>query len=52
VNERAEGSRSRAYRTLQLRDLKAGSYLIEVRLRGPGGSAEVRRRGFRIVKPK
>jgi GWxTD domain-containing protein len=52
VNERAEGSRIRAYRTLQLRGLKAGSYLIEVRLRGPGGSDEVRRRGFRVVKPK
>ena len=52
VNERAAGDMIRAYRTLQLRDLKAGSYLIEVRVRGPGGSEDVRRRGFQVVKPK
>ena len=26
--------------------------VIEVRLKGPGGEDEVRRRGFRVVKPK
>jgi GWxTD domain-containing protein len=52
VDERAAGSVIRAYRTLQLRDLKAGSYMIEVRVRGPGGSEDVRRRAFQVVKPK
>jgi GWxTD domain-containing protein len=52
VDERAGGTVIRAYRTLQLRDLKAGSYMIEVRVRGPGGSADVRRRAFQVVKPK
>ena len=52
VDERAAGPVIRAYRTLQLRDLKAGSYMIEVRVRGPGGSEDVRRRAFQVVKPK
>jgi GWxTD domain-containing protein len=52
VDERAAGPVIRAYRTLQLRDLKAGSYMIEVRVRGPGESEDVRRRAFLVVKPK
>jgi GWxTD domain-containing protein len=52
VDERAAGSVIRAYRTLQLRDLKAGNYMIEVRVRGPGGNEDVRRRAFQVVKPK
>ncbi len=52
VDERAAGTVIRAYRTLRLRDLKAGSYMIEVRVRGPGGSEDVRRRAFQVVKPK
>jgi hypothetical protein len=52
VDERAAGTVIRAHRTLQLRDLKAGSYLVEVRVRGPGGSEDVRRRAFRVVKPR
>jgi len=52
VDERAGGPVIRAYRTLQLRDLKAGSYMIEVRVRGPGGSEDVRRRAFQVVKPR
>jgi hypothetical protein len=52
VDERAGGPVIRAYRTLQLRDLKAGSYMIEVRVRGPGGREDVRRRAFQVVKPK
>ena len=52
VDERAGGPVIRAYRTLQLRDLKAGSYMIEVRVRGPGGSEDVRRRAFQVVNPK
>jgi GWxTD domain-containing protein len=52
VDERATGPVIRAYRTLQLRDLKAGGYMIEVRVRGPGGSEDVRRRAFQVVKPK
>jgi GWxTD domain-containing protein len=52
VEERAAGTVIRAYRTLQLRDLKAGSYMIDVRVRGPGASNDVRRRSFKVVKPK
>jgi GWxTD domain-containing protein len=52
VTERAEGPFIRSYRTLRLRDLKAGSYMIEVRVRGPAGSEDVRRRAFQVVKPK
>ncbi len=52
VDERAAGSVIRAYRTLQLRDLKAGRYMIEVRVRGPGGTDDVRRRAFQVVKAK
>jgi GWxTD domain-containing protein len=52
VDERAGGPVIRAYRTLQLRDLKAGSYMIEVQVRGPGGTEDVRWRAFRVVKPK
>ena len=52
VDERAADSVVRSYRTLQLRDLKPGSYMIEVRVRGPGGSEDVRRRAFQVVKPK
>jgi len=51
VDERAAGPVIRAHRTLQLRDLKAGSYMIEVRVRGPGGTEDVRRRAFLVVKP-
>jgi GWxTD domain-containing protein len=51
VDERAEGPVIRAHRTLQLRDLKAGRYLIEVRVRGPDGGEDVRRRDFRVVRP-
>jgi hypothetical protein len=52
VDERAGGTVIRAHRTLRLRDLKAGTYMIEVRVRGPGGSEDVRRRAFQVVKPK
>ena len=52
VDERAADSVVRSYRTLRLRDLKAGSYMIEVRVRGPGGIEDVRRRAFQVVKPK
>ena len=52
VDERAAGTVIRAHRTLRLRDLKAGTYMIEVRVRGLGGSEDVRRRAFQVVKPK
>jgi hypothetical protein len=52
VDERAAGPVIRSYRTLQLRNLKAGTYMIEVRVRGPGGREDVRRRAFQVVKTK
>jgi GWxTD domain-containing protein len=48
--EPARGDVIRAHRTLQLRRLKPGPYVVEVRVVGPDGRAEVRRRGFRVVK--
>jgi GWxTD domain-containing protein len=47
-DERAGGSAVRAHRTLQLARLEPGSYVVEVRVEGPGGSA-VRRREMRVV---
>ncbi len=39
-----------AHRTLQLRRLKPGTYVVEVRLVGADGRVEQRRREFRVVK--
>ncbi|HEX6616921.1 MAG TPA: GWxTD domain-containing protein [Gemmatimonadales bacterium] len=47
-DERAGGPAVRAHRTLQLARLKPGSYVVEVRVEGPGGST-VRRREMRVV---
>ncbi|HEX2217849.1 MAG TPA: GWxTD domain-containing protein [Gemmatimonadales bacterium] len=41
----------RSQRVLQLSRLKPGRYLIEVRVRAPGGESVTRRREFRIVRP-
>jgi hypothetical protein len=40
----------RSRRSLQLGRLKPGRYVVEVRIVGPDGSSETRRREFRIVK--
>jgi GWxTD domain-containing protein len=50
-DERADGATVRAHRTLQLARLRPGRYLVEVRLRGPDGATDTRRRLFRIVGP-
>jgi hypothetical protein len=48
-DERADGAKIRAHRTLKLGRLRTGRYLVEVRLRGPDGTMDTRRRLFRIV---
>jgi hypothetical protein len=40
----------RSRRSLQLSRLKPGRYVVEVRVVGPDGLSETRRREFRIVK--
>lgn len=40
----------RARRTLQLRRLKPGRYLLEVRITGRDGTSDLRRREFRVVE--
>ena len=49
-DEAAGDSIVRARRTLQLRRLKPGRYLLEVRMAGPDGSSDLRRREFRVLK--
>jgi hypothetical protein len=41
----------RSHRVLQLARLKPGRYLVEVRLRAPGGGSLARRRELRVVRP-
>jgi hypothetical protein len=48
-DERAEGATIRAHRTLQLRRLRTGRYVVEVLVRGPSGAVDTRRRAFRLV---
>ncbi|MGH7499308.1 MAG: GWxTD domain-containing protein [Gemmatimonadales bacterium] len=50
--ETAADSVIRARRTLQLRRLKAGRYLVEVRVTGPDGAADTRRREIRVLERK
>jgi GWxTD domain-containing protein len=50
VDEAAAGDVIRAHRTLQLARLKPGTYVVEVKLTAPDGTAEVRRRAIRVVK--
>jgi len=48
-NERATGTLTRAHRTLQLGRLRAGAYLVEVRVGGTGdSSAVIRHRVIRV----
>ncbi len=48
--EAAADSLIRARRTLQLRRLKPGRYLVEVRVSGPGGASDTRRREIRVLE--
>ena len=50
--ESAADSVIRARRTLQLKRLKPGRYLVEVRVAGPGGESDMRRREIRVLKPR
>ena len=50
VEEPAAAPVVRAHRTLQLTRLKAGRYLIDVRVTPPDGSAVTRRRGLTVAK--
>ena len=49
VDEAAVADVIRAHRTLQLTRLKPGRYVVEVKVTGPEGSAESRRRAIRVV---
>lgn len=51
-DEVAAGAVIHARRTLQLRRLKPGRYLLDVRVSGPDGSSDVRRREMRVLKTK
>ncbi|HUR93208.1 MAG TPA: GWxTD domain-containing protein [Gemmatimonadales bacterium] len=48
--EPASGEVIRAHRTLQLRKLKPGAYVVEVKVLESDGRTESRRRAFRVIK--
>lgn len=50
VEESAQGDVIRAHRTLQLRRLEPGPYVVEVKVEGADGRVELRRRSVRVVK--
>jgi hypothetical protein len=52
VNEAARADVIRAHRTLQLARLKPGAYVVEVKVTAPDGTADVRRRAIRVIKPE
>jgi hypothetical protein len=52
VNEAARDEVIRAHRTLQLGRLKPGAYVVEVKVTAPDGTADVRRRAIRVMKPE
>jgi len=52
VDEAAQADVIRAHRTLQLARLKPGAYVVEVRVTAPDGTADVRRRAIRVIKPE
>jgi GWxTD domain-containing protein len=47
--EAAAGSVVRSRRTVQLEGLKKGSYVVEVKITGPGGETQVRQRGLKLI---
>lgn len=50
VDEAAGGDPIRAHRTLQLARLKPGRYVVEVKVTGPDGRLDARRRAIRVVE--
>jgi GWxTD domain-containing protein len=48
-DEAAAGEVIRSRRTVRLARLKPGSYVVEVRVTGPEGNAQVRRRSIRLI---
>ena len=50
VDEAAGGDPIRAHRTLQLARLKPGRYVVEVKVTGPDGRVDARRRAIRVVE--
>jgi hypothetical protein len=52
VDEAARAEVIRAHRTLQLARLKPGAYVVEVKVTAPDGTADVRRRAIRVIKPE
>jgi GWxTD domain-containing protein len=51
-DEAASGPVIHSRRTLQLRRLKPGRYLLDVRVSGPEGSSDERRREIRVLKTR
>jgi len=49
--EAAADSLVRSHRTVKLGRLKVGNYVVEVKVDGDGGAAEMRRRSIRIIEP-
>lgn len=49
--EAATGPVVRSRRTVQLAGLKRGNYVVEVKIAGPLGETQVRRRSLRLIKP-
>jgi hypothetical protein len=49
-DEEAAASVIRSHRTLRLDGLKEGSYLVEVRITAPDGTARIRQRSLQLIK--
>jgi GWxTD domain-containing protein len=47
--EAAAGSTIRSRRTVQLEGLKKGNYVVEVKVTGPGGETQLRRRSLKLI---
>ena len=47
--EAAAGPTIRSWRTVRLERLKQGSYVVEVRLTGPDGQSQLRRRVIQLI---
>ena len=50
-DEKAAASVIRSHRTLRQDRLKAGSYLLEVKITAPDGTARIRQRSLQLIKP-
>lgn len=49
-DEAAVGSVIRSRRTVQLEGLRKGSYIVEVKITGPGGETQLRRRSLKLIR--